>query len=314
MEKKDFPASIISVNIADETGTPKKPVNEIVLNDRGVLKDAACCRGHYQLCLFPTEQLDHVNSLLNKSYQYGELSEHITTRGIDFTEISPFDIIRIGDTVFEVTRLSNQWHVNDKDLIETVGCYRMPKGGALVRVLKGGTIRPGMAIELERKVFKANVVTLSDKASRGEIEDMHGPKIQKLLEGFFAENQWKSDVKKKIMADDEDSLRFILRQSKEEELDLVITLGGTGIGPRDITPDVVKTVLDKEIPGIMEGLRKKFGQDDPNAMLSRGVAGIMGNTIVMTLPGSICILDEYMEEIFKFLKHLLFMQKGLDLH
>jgi molybdenum cofactor synthesis domain-containing protein len=95
---------------------------------------------------------------------------------------------------------------------------------------------------------------------------------------------------------------------------LVITTGGTGVGPRDITPEVVKELLDKEIPGIMEMIRMKYGAEKPNALLSRGVAGLMGNAFVYTLPGSVKAVNEYMSEITKTLKHLYLMRMGIDSH
>ena len=75
----------------------------------------------------------------------------------------------------------------------------------------------------------------------------------------------------------------------------------------DFTPEVVKTVMDKEIPGIMELIRIKYGQEKPNALLSRGVAGVMGNSLIYSLPGSVKAVNEYMSEITKTLQHLIFI-------
>jgi len=94
----------------------------------------------------------------------------------------------------------------------------------------------------------------------------------------------------------------------------MITTGGTGIGQRDITVETVKPLLDKEIPGIMEAIRIKYGSQKPNALLSRGVAGLMNNTLVYTLPGSVKAVNEYMTEILKTLEHLIYMREGLDAH
>jgi len=96
--------------------------------------------------------------------------------------------------------------------------------------------------------------------------------------------------------------------------DLIITTGGTGIGPRDITPEVVKPLLTKEIPGIMEQIRVKYGTKNPRALLSRGVAGAMGNTLIYTLPGSVKAVHEYMAEIVKTMEHTFYMLYGIDKH
>jgi len=96
--------------------------------------------------------------------------------------------------------------------------------------------------------------------------------------------------------------------------DIIITTGGTGIGPKDFTPDVVKPMLEKEIPGIMEMIRMKYGQQKPNALVSRSVAGVIGETLVFTLPGSVKAVEEYMTEILTMLEHLIYMLHSLDFH
>ncbi len=95
--------------------------------------------------------------------------------------------------------------------------------------------------------------------------------------------------------------------------DLIFTTGGTGIGPRDITVDVVKPLLTKEIPGIMEAIRAKHVAL-PSACLSRGVAGVMGESLVFTLPGSPKAVGEYLDEIFRSLPHALQMLHGYNAH
>jgi len=109
-------------------------------------------------------------------------------------------------------------------------------------------------------------------------------------------------------------LEDLLHKAKEELDDLVITTGGTGIGPRDFTPDVVRTQLDKEIPGVMEVIRAKYGSGKPAALLSRSVAGVMGKSLVFTLPGSVKAVNEYMAEITGTLLHMIHMLHGLDIH
>ncbi len=95
---------------------------------------------------------------------------------------------------------------------------------------------------------------------------------------------------------------------------LIITTGGTGIGPRDITVDVVKPMLKTEIPGIMEMIRVKYGSEKPNALLSRGIAGILGNALIFTLPGSVRAVNEYLDVIIPALHHAVYMQYGVDVH
>ena len=86
------------------------------------------------------------------------------------------------------------------------------------------------------------------------------------------------------------------------------------MGPSDITPEVVKPMLDYEIPGIMEYIRVKYGTNMPAALLSRGVAGVTGETFIFTLPGSVKAVREYMNEITPLMEHLFYMKMGLDTH
>ncbi len=93
--------------------------------------------------------------------------------------------------------------------------------------------------------------------------------------------------------------------------DYIFTTGGTGIGPRDITPDVILPLLDREIPGIMDHIRIKYGTDLPQALLSRSVAGVIGKTLIFALPGSPKAVGEYLSEILRILMHATLMVHGL---
>ncbi len=162
--------------------------------------------------------------------------------------------------------------------------------------------------------LKIKVITLSDRASRGEYADLSGPEIVQFLDIYFKEKEWEFSIDSLIIPDDATLLSKNLFDAKENKDDIVFTTGGTGIGPRDFTPEVMRKTLDKEIPGIMENIRLKFGQKIPNALLSRGTAGVMGESQVYSLPGSVKAVREYMGEILKTLEHLIFMLHGIDTH
>ena len=161
-------------------------------------------------------------------------------------------------------------------------------------------------------IFRVLIVTLSDRASRGEYRDLSGPRAEERLIGFFELQNWKYTIERRVIPDETDTLRALIEESARN-YDLVFTTGGTGIGPRDITVDTVKPLLDKEIPGIMEYIRVRYGTEKPNALLSRGVAGIRGNTLIFTLPGSLKAVDEYLDEIAKSLAHAIYMLHGEDI-
>jgi len=121
------------------------------------------------------------------------------------------------------------------------------------------------------------------------------------------------EIQKTLITDDAVFLEQLLKDSVGK-YDIIITTGGTGIGPRDFTPDVVKPMLEKEIPGIMDMIRLKYGMQKPNALVSRSVAGVIGKTLIFTLPGSVKAVEEYMGEITNMLEHLIYMLHSLDFH
>jgi len=161
--------------------------------------------------------------------------------------------------------------------------------------------------------FEVLIITLSDRAHRGEYQDLSGPRIRELLEYFFTSQNWDSDITNKIIPDEREVLHKLITDAGDSS-NLIITTGGTGIGPRDITVETIRPLLEKEIPGVMEFIRIKYGMEKPNALLSRGVAGIIGKSLIYTLPGSLKAVNEYMSEIVKTLKHTVLMQYGIDIH
>jgi len=157
------------------------------------------------------------------------------------------------------------------------------------------------------------VITLSDRAFNGEYADLSGPRVKELASEFFSSQNAVYFVKNVLIPDDAGLLKEeIIKASKVS--DVIFTTGGTGIGPRDITVETVRPLLTKEIPGIMEFIRVKYGAEKPNALLSCGVAGLIGGCLVYTLPGSVKAVNEYMAEIVKTLEHTFLMLYGIDKH
>lgn len=157
------------------------------------------------------------------------------------------------------------------------------------------------------------IITLSDRAFRGEYKDLSGPKISQMVQEYFEPLNFPITIREVIIPDESKELTEILKVSGPN-FNIIFTTGGTGIGPRDITVDSVKPLLSKEIPGVMEFIRVKYGTEKPSALLSRGVAGLIGNSLIYTLPGSVRAVTEYMTEILKTLEHTIYMQYGIDSH
>jgi molybdopterin adenylyltransferase len=148
---------------------------------------------------------------------------------------------------------------------------------------------------------RAAILTISDKGSRGEREDQSGPVLREILgkAGF-------SIARVEVLPDDQQLLEQRLRHLADEScLDLVVTTGGTGVSPQDVTPDATLAVIDREVPGMAEAMRLNSLAKTPHAMLSRAVAGVRGQTLIINLPGSVKGARENMQVLLPALDHAL---------
>jgi molybdopterin adenylyltransferase len=308
------PITVVSVNISEKKGTIKVPVPEIELNKLGVARDAHAGDWLRQVSLLADESVQRFTHSARRKINYGEFAENITTIGLELVNTHPLDKLLIGDVELEITQIGKECHGTSCAIFKEVGNCVMPKEGIFARVLKNGIVKAGDKIEYIPRIYRVTVITLSDRASRGEYSDRSGPKIEQLLVSFFETEGWKYIIDRKLIPDDAQALTKLMNEARKDNADIVITTGGTGIGPRDITPDVVKPFINKEIPGIMELIRFKYGSVKPNALISRAIAGVMQNTLVYTLPGSVKAVEEYMTEITPTLRHSIYMLHSLDAH
>ena len=244
----------------------------------------------------------------------GEFAENITLEGFDYLRPTRLTGLPADELEIEITQIGKECHGKSCSIFKEVGDCVMPKEGIFARVLHPGLIREGDIFEFHPRIYKALVITLSDRASSGEYEDKSGIRLQEILQAFFNERGMNLFIHYNLIPDDPHKLEELVHHAKDELMDFVFTTGGTGIGPRDFTVDKIKPMLDKEIPGIMEMIRMKYGALKTQALISRSVAGVMGKTLVFTLPGSPTAVIEYMDEIMKSLLHLEYMLHGLDMH
>jgi molybdenum cofactor synthesis domain-containing protein len=144
---------------------------------------------------------------------------------------------------------------------------------------------------------RAVVITVSDRVSRGDAEDRSGPAAVEALEsvGFACELFVVSDGVSEVEAG--------LRRALASDADLIVTTGGTGLAPRDTTPEATHNVIERQAPGISEAMRSATFGANPHGMLSRGVSGISGGTLIINLPGSVTGVTESLEVIAAALPH-----------
>ena len=305
---------VVSVNISEKKGTIKVPVDQIELDSLGVRSDAHAGSWHRQVSLLAAESVQKFTAQAGRKICYGEFAENITTEGIELWKTHPLDRITVGTVELEVTQIGKECHGTSCAIFKEVGNCVMPKEGIFARVLTPGILKAGEELKYDPKIFRIHIITLSDRASRGEYEDRSGPRIADHLNRFFEETGWKCETDITLIPDDSAELETLVAGFVNEGTDFIFTTGGTGIGPKDITVDTLKPMLDKEIPGIMELIRYKYGSLKPNALLSRAVAGVIENTLIYTLPGSVKAVDEYCAEILPVLRHSILMLHGIDAH
>ena len=154
-------------------------------------------------------------------------------------------------------------------------------------------------------MYKASIITVSDRASAGLYEDKSGPAVETLLQeaGYAVANRI-------IIPDEKNKIENALIHDCERGIHLIVTSGGTGFSPRDITPEATKAVIEREAPGIAEYMRQKSMEITPRGMLSRGVCGIRKQSLIINLPGSPKAAAENLSFILPHLTHGLDMLTG----
>ncbi len=153
--------------------------------------------------------------------------------------------------------------------------------------------------------YRAVVITISDKGSKGEREDTSGPRLTAMLEKDY-------DLGEILIVPDETDLiaEAIKTQIDDNGFDLVITTGGTGVGPRDVTPEATRAVIEKELPGFAETMRRESFKITPHALISRAICGVRRQSIVVNLPGSPKAATECLSFVLASLPHALKKVKG----
>lgn len=305
---------ILSVNISLKKGTPKTPVAGAELDHLGVQGDAHAGAWHRQVSLLGVESFEKMAAVSGKKPNFGDFAENLTTRGFRLYDMHPLDRLVSDNLELEVTQIGKKCHGKECAIFRQSGDCVMPREGVFCRVIRGGLVQPGDRLQYQPKVIRIAIITLSDRAYAGEYDDLSAPLLKQLAEEHFASAGRLCAIQTLILPDDPGRLQEQVREFLSAGADIIFTTGGTGIGARDITTDVIKPMLSKEIPGITEMIRMKYGMQFPEALLSRSVAGVIDRTLIYTLPGSPKAVREYAGEIFRTLQHALLMLAAIDSH
>jgi molybdenum cofactor synthesis domain-containing protein len=302
---------IDSINISVAKGTEKTEIPSCIVTMKGIEGDAHAGLWHRQISVLDKSSIDNFSNEKDIELSPGAFGENLVIDGIDLKKVSVLDRFITGEVELEVTQIGKKCHGDACSIFRRTGECIMPKTGLFTRVIKEGSINKGQSVELVERKLKFHIITLSDRAFSGEYPDESGPMIEKMVQEHFSNLRWHLQIEKSIIPDEPELLKTMLIKDREDQVDFVITTGGTGIGPRDITPEVVLSLADMTIPGIMDHIRLVYGKDHPSALISRSVAAVMGKTIVFTLPGSVKAVREYTQELQKNFEHLILMLHGI---
>ena len=301
---------LLAICTSPERGTVKTPVPSARLTvEWGVEHDAHGGNWHRQVSLLSAEKIEQFRRKV--WVEYGAFGENLVVEGFDFRSLPVTSRFAIGDAVLEMTQIGKECH-NDCVIRQQTGDCIMPREGVFARVVRGGEIRVGDEVTLlpppEDPPLRAAVITLSDKGSRGEREDKSGPLAAELLAGagYTVEETL-------LLPDEEAALKAqLIRLADGRQLNLILTTGGTGFSPRDITPEATMAVATRNAPGIAEAIRYHSLRITPRGMLSRGVSVLRGKTLIVNLPGSPKAVREDLEYLLPSLEHGVRIAAGLD--
>lgn len=300
---------VTAICISKRRGTKKEPVSSAQFEPNyGLTGDAHAGNWHRQVSLLQQEKIEEFEKK-GITVTPGAFGENLIVSGIDFRHLPVGTLLRCGEVLLEMTQIGKQCHDHCAIYYQTGECI-MPHEGVFARVLHGGVISVGdtMDIELRQKPmpWQAAVITLSDKGASGQREDQSGPMIAERLKqnGYDV-------IEQLLLPDDQAKLeRELVRLCDQRQPDLILTTGGTGFSPRDITPEATLHVAHRQVPGIAEAIRAASMQITKRAMLSRAVSVIRGKTLIINLPGSPKACMESMDVFMDTIPHGLGLLRG----
>lgn len=286
--------------------TPERRAHFAV--DWGVEGDAHAGHWHRQVSLLSADKIAAFNAK-GANVQPGAFGENLVVEGLDFRAMPVGSRLRCGQALLEITQIGKECHSHCA-IYHRMGECIMPHEGVFAKVLEGGTVAVGDVITVEDRPaplpFQAAVITLSDRCAAGEREDKSGPAIVERLQQAGYEI-----IETLLLPDDQAALEKELRRLCDQRRpDLILTTGGTGFSPRDVTPEATLAVAQRQAPGIAEAIRAASMRITPRAMLGRGVSVIRGKTLIINLPGSPKACHESMDVFLDQMPHALTLLRG----
>ena len=297
---------IKAICMSEKKGTSKRPVEEaLFITEHGLKGDAHAGDWHRQVSFLALEEIEDFRRR-GGEVEFGDFGENIVAEGIAFHQLPVGTRLKAGEVFFEVTQIGKKCH-SHCEIFRQVGDCIMPRKGVFGRVLHGGRLKAGdtLTITEEKLPLEAAVITASDKGAKGEREDKSGDKAEAMLkEAGYAK------VHRTLLPDEKEELAAKMREFADMGIALILTTGGTGFSPRDVTPEATLAVCERLAPGIPEAMRALSLKITPRAMLSRAAAGIHKRSLIVNLPGSPKAVEECLGFILPSLAHGLEILRG----
>jgi len=291
-------AEIIAVCISEKKGMRKKNVGKgILIKNTGLEHDAHAGFAHRQVSLLASESIAKMKEQ-GIEVGPGDFAENFTTSGINLVSLPLGTRLSAGkEAILKVTQIGKECHSRCA-IFEQAGDCVMPREGIFCEVLRGGSVSTADKLKLLPS-YKFGIITASDKGAKGEREDESGPAIKNFL------LPWGDVTVCDLLPDDFPLLVKALKEMSDKGVDVIFTTGGTGLAPRDVTPEATLAVCDRLVPGIPEAMRNASLSITKKAMLSRAVAGTYKKTLIINLPGSPKAVLECLEVIGPVFDHAL---------
>lgn len=291
-------AVIIAVCTGEKKGERKTNVGEsFLIKGQGLKGDAHAGFAHRQVSLLAEESIAKTTAK-GLDVGPGDFAENLTTTGMDLVNLPIGTRLQAGpEAILRITQIGKECHDRCAIYYQAGDCV-MPREGIFAEVLRGGKVRVGDELEIKNS-YRFGVITASDKGACGEREDLSGPAVSEIL------LPWGDVIDRVIVPDNRTAIARVLLDMINKEVDAIFTTGGTGMSPRDVTPEATLEVVDRLVPGIAEAIRRETASATAKAMLSRGVAGISGSTLIVNLPGSPKAVAECLAVLIPVLEHAL---------
>jgi len=296
---------------SQEKGTPKTAAQAAeFVADHGLRGDAHAGPWHRQVSLLDCADFAAMQQQLPE-ISPGAFGENLTVEGLDCSSFGLGTRLRLGARAeLRISQLGKVCHSRCAIYHQTGDCI-MPRLGLFARVLTGGSVAIGDPVEVvelvARERFQVVVLTVSDRCAAGSAEDTAGPAAAAAIEQALGAHTYRVEV----VPDETDTIAERLKHYCDgHSIDLVLTVGGTGFSPRDVTPEATRPLLERLTPGLDEAMRAASLRSLPQALLSRGVSGIRGSTLAVNLPGSREAATENLSAILPALSHGLKKLRG----